>query len=70
MLVVEVITIDGGLADFLAAVSSGSAFSAPVVSMSMSADLRGAKRLRVNTASGRSLTNADVGTGCVDFLPV
>jgi hypothetical protein len=45
-------------------------FSAPVVSVSMSIVLRGAKKLRVNTAFGGSLTAADVGTDLVDFLAV
>jgi hypothetical protein len=44
-LVVEVVTISGGLHDFLEASCSGSAFSAPVVCASMSVVLRGAKKL-------------------------
>jgi hypothetical protein len=36
-------------------------FSAPVVSVPMSVVVKGAKKLRVNTASGGSLTAADVG---------
>jgi hypothetical protein len=38
--------------------------------VSMSAVLRGAKSLRVNTTFGGSLTDADIGTGLVDFLAV
>jgi hypothetical protein len=55
---------------FLRASCSGSAFSAPVVSVSISVVLRGAKKLRVNTVFGGSLTAADVGTVLVDFLAV
>jgi hypothetical protein len=66
--VVEVIIIGGSLPDFLGAFCSGNVFCAPVVSMSMSVVLRGAKKLRDNTAFGGSLTVADVGTGLVDFL--
>jgi hypothetical protein len=43
-------------------------FCLPVVSASMSVVLRGAKKLRVHTAFGGSLTAADVGTVLVDFL--
>jgi hypothetical protein len=68
--VVEAITIGGALPDFLGASCSGSAFSAPVVSVSMPVVLRGGKKLRVNTTFGVSLTAADVGTGLVDFLAV
>jgi hypothetical protein len=68
--VVEVVTIGGGLPDFLAASYPSSAFSAPAVSVSVSVVLRGAKKLRVNTAFRGSLTAADVGTGLVDFLVV
>jgi hypothetical protein len=68
--VVEVITICGGLPDFLGASCSGNVFSAPAVSVSMSVVLRGAKKLRINTAFGGSLTATDVGTGLVDFLAV
>jgi hypothetical protein len=64
--VVEVIIIGGGLPGFL----GGSVFSAPVVSLSMSVVLRGAKKLPVNTAFGGSLTAADVGTDLIDFLAV
>jgi hypothetical protein len=66
--VVEVITIGGALPDFLRASYSGSAFFA--VSMSMSAVLRGAKKLRVGTVFIGSLKAADFGTGIVDFLAV
>jgi hypothetical protein len=68
--VVDVITIGGHLPDFLGASCSRSAFCAPVDSVSMSAVLRGAKTLRVNTTFGGGLTAADVGTGLVDFLAV
>jgi hypothetical protein len=64
--VVEVVTIGGGLHVFC----SGSKFSAPVVSVSMSVVLRGAKKLRVNIAFGGSLIAMDVGTGLFDFLPL
>jgi hypothetical protein len=43
--VMEVITIGGGLPDFLGASCSGSAFCAPVVSVSLSIVLSGAKIL-------------------------
>jgi hypothetical protein len=58
---VEVITIGDSLADFLRASCSGSAFSAPVVSVFMSVALRGLKKLHVNTAFGGSLTSLDAG---------
>jgi hypothetical protein len=69
-LVVEVITIGGSLPGFLGASCSGSVYSAPVVSMSMSVVLRGMKKLQVNTDFGGSLTAVDVGTGLVYFLAV
>jgi hypothetical protein len=53
--VVEVITIGGGLPEFLGACFSDSVSSAPVVSVSMSVVLGGAKKLQVNTAFGCSL---------------
>jgi hypothetical protein len=65
---VEVITIGGSLPGFLGASCSGSAFYAPVVSVSMSVVLRGAKNLRVDIALGGSLTAPDVGTSLVDFF--
>jgi hypothetical protein len=68
--VVEVITIGGGLPGLLGASSFGSAFSEPVVSVSLSVVLRGAKKLRFNTDFGGSLTAADVWNGLVDFLAV
>jgi hypothetical protein len=68
--VVEVITIGGGLPDFLGASCSGSVFSAPVVSVSMLLVLRDAKKLLVITAFVGSLTAADFGTDIVDFLAV
>jgi hypothetical protein len=68
--VVEVITIGGALPDFLGASFSDNAFSAPIVSVSMLVVLRGAKKLRVNTTFGGSLTAVDLGTGLVDFLDV
>jgi hypothetical protein len=68
--VVEVITIGDGLPDFLGASCFGSAFSASVVSVSMAVVHKGAKKLRVNTAFGGSLTTTDVRTGLVDFLAV
>jgi hypothetical protein len=43
--VVEVIIIGGGLSGFLGVSYSGNAFSAAVVSMSVSVALRGAKKL-------------------------
>jgi hypothetical protein len=43
--VLEFITTGGSLPDFLGASCSSSAFSAPVVSVSMSVVLRGAKKL-------------------------
>jgi hypothetical protein len=68
--VVEVIIFGGGLPDFQGASCSGSAFSAPVVSVSMSLVLRGSKKLRVDTALGGSLTAVDIVTDLVDFLAV
>jgi hypothetical protein len=68
--VVEVITIGGSLPGFLGASSSGSVFSAPVVSVSMSVVLRGVKKLRVNTDFGGSLTAADVRAGLINFFTV
>jgi hypothetical protein len=65
---VEVIIICGDLPGFLRASCSGSAFSASVVSLSMSVALRGAKNLQVDTAFGGSLAAADVGTGLFYFL--
>jgi hypothetical protein len=70
MFVVEDIITDGGLPHFLGASCSGSVFSASLVSVSMSIVLRGAKKLRVNTAFGGSLKSADDGTCLVDFLAV
>jgi hypothetical protein len=64
--VVEVIIIDGGLPDFLGASCSGSVYSAPAVSVSMSVVLRDAKKLRLITAFGGSLTAAVV--SLLDFL--
>jgi hypothetical protein len=66
--VAEVITIGGGLPDFLGACYSGSAYSAPVVSVILV--LRGANKLRVVTAFAGSLKAADFGTDIVDFLAV
>jgi hypothetical protein len=43
-------------------------FFAPVVSVSMSVDLRDVKKLRVNTAFGGRLTAADVGTGIATYF--
>jgi hypothetical protein len=68
--VIEVITIGGGLPDYLRAFCSGSAFSAPVASVSVSLILRGAENLRVNTAFGGNLTAADIVTGLLEFLAV
>jgi hypothetical protein len=67
-LVVEVISIGGGLRDILGAFCSSIAFSAPVVSLSVSVVLRGAKKLRVNTALGGRFRATDVGIGLVEFL--
>jgi hypothetical protein len=66
--VVEVIIIGGSLPGFLGASRSDSVFSAPIVSVPISVVLKGAKKLRVNTAFGGSLRAADVGTGSVNFL--
>jgi hypothetical protein len=66
--VVEVITIGGGLTYFLGVSYSGRVLSAPAVSVSMTVVLRGAKKLRFDTAFGGSLTAADVGTHSVEFL--
>jgi hypothetical protein len=60
--VVDVITICGGLPDFLGASCSASSFSTSVVSVSMSLVRRGTKNLRVNIAFGGSLTTVDIGT--------
>jgi hypothetical protein len=66
----EVITIRGGLPDFLGASCSGGVLSVPVVFVSISVLLRGAKKMQVTTAFGGSLTVANVETGLVDFLAV
>jgi hypothetical protein len=66
----EVITIGGGLPDFIGASCSGSAFSAPEVSVYMSVVLRGAKKLRVITAFVGSLTAADFGTSWFSVIRV
>jgi hypothetical protein len=66
--VVEVSTTGGGLPSFLGASCPGRVFYAPVVSVSMSVVLRGAKKLRVDTAFRGSLTAPDVGTLLVDIL--
>jgi hypothetical protein len=47
--VVEVIIIGGGLPGFLGAFCSSSMFSAPIVSMSVSVVVKGAKKVRVDT---------------------
>jgi hypothetical protein len=60
--VIEIIVIAGGLPDFLGAFSSSGIFSVPVVSMSMSLVLRGAKKLRVGTAFGDIFTAATTAT--------
>jgi hypothetical protein len=49
---------------------SGSAFSAPVVSVFMSVILKGGEKLRVTTAFGASMTAADVATALVDCFVV
>jgi hypothetical protein len=66
---VDIIT-GGGLPSFLGAPCTGGVFSAPVVTVSMSMVMRGAKKLRVNSAFGSTLTSADVGASFVDFLAV
>jgi hypothetical protein len=68
--VAEVIAIGGGLPGFLGASCSGSAFSAPVVCMSMSVVLRGAKKLWANTTFWCSLTAVDAGTVLIYFLAI
>jgi hypothetical protein len=68
--VVEAIYIGGGLPELLGASCSGSALSAPVVSVSMSIVLRSAKKSQVDIALGDNLTTADVGTSLADFLAV
>jgi hypothetical protein len=45
------------LLGFLGSSCSGSMFSAPIISVSMSVDLRGAKKLRVNITFGGSHSN-------------
>jgi hypothetical protein len=68
--VVEIITIGGGLPDFLGASFSGRVLSVSVDSMSMSLVLRGAKKLRVITVLVCSLLVADFGADVMDFLAV
>jgi hypothetical protein len=63
-------TIGGGLHGFLGASCTGSVCTASVVSVTMSVVLRGAKKLRVNTDFGGSLTAADAGTSLLEFLAV
>jgi hypothetical protein len=60
--VTEVIIVDDVVPNYLGASCSGSVFSAPVVSVSMSEVVRGVKKLQVNIAFGGRLTAADVGT--------
>jgi hypothetical protein len=60
--------ICGDVRDFLGASCSGSVFSVPVVAVSMSVVLRGARKLRIKTTFGGSLKAADDGTCLVDFL--
>jgi hypothetical protein len=67
---VEVIPVGGDLPGVLEGSCSGSVFSAPVVSVSISVVLRGAKKLRADIAFGGILKTADVGTGLVDFFAV
>jgi hypothetical protein len=55
---VEVITVGGGLSDLLGGHWSGSAFSTPVVCVSMSVVLRGVKKVRVNPVFRGNLTAA------------
>jgi hypothetical protein len=68
--VVDVTTTGGGLPNVMGVSCSGSAFSAPLVSVSMPVVLRGVKKLRGNTDLGGSLIAEDVVTGLVDFLAV
>jgi hypothetical protein len=68
--VVEVIMIGGDIPEFLEASCSGSAFSAPIVSVSTSVVPNGAMKLIVSTASGGSLTHAEIATGLFQFLAV
>jgi hypothetical protein len=68
--VVEVITIGGGLSDFLGTSFSGRLFSVPVVSVSMSLVLRGAKKLRLDTTFGGCLIAVVIGTDFVYFLAI
>jgi hypothetical protein len=68
--VVEVITIGGGLPDFLGASFSGRVFSVSVDSVSMSLVLRSAKKLRVGTVLVDNLPAADFGAHIVDSLAV
>jgi hypothetical protein len=63
--VVEVIAIGGGLPDLWEPLAPG---VDPVVSVSMPVLPRGAKKLRVDTASGGSLKATDMGTVLVEFL--
>jgi hypothetical protein len=68
--VVEIITIGGGLSDFLGAFCSGRLFSVPGVSMSMSLFLMVAKKLRVGTVFGICLTAVDIKIDLVDTVVV
>jgi hypothetical protein len=63
--VIEGTTTGDGLQGSLGASCSGSVLSVPVVSVSTSVVLRGAKKLQVNTDFGSILRAADVGTGLV-----
>jgi hypothetical protein len=68
--VVEVITVGGGLPDFLGASFSSRVLSVSEDSVSMSLVLRGAKKLRVITVLVGSLPAADFGADVIDFLSV
>jgi hypothetical protein len=65
---VEVITIDGSRLGVLEDSRSGSAFSAPVMSVPMSVVLSGAKKLRVIITFGGSFTVSVVGTYLFAFV--
>jgi hypothetical protein len=67
---VEVKTVDGSLPGSLGASCFPRVFSAPAVSVSVSAVQSGWKNLRVNIAFGGSLKAVDARTGLVDFMAV
>jgi hypothetical protein len=68
--VVEVITVGGGLLDFLGASCSSSVLSAPVVSVSMSVLLRGPKLTNVTESESYVTTDSQSATLSWNKAPI